>query len=85
MIHIIKGFSIVSEADVDFFFSWSSLAFSMDVGNLISGSSALSKSGLNIWKFSVSSTVEATGLCQKGEFISLINEMVRVRGACKHG
>ena len=54
MIYRIKGFGIVSKAEVNFF---SGILFlfddPMDVGNLISGSSAFSKSGLNIWKFSV--------------------------------
>ena len=50
LIHTVKSFSIVNETEVDVFF-WNSLAFSMiqqDVGNLISGSSAFSKSSLNI-------------------------------------
>ena len=49
-----KGFSIVNEAEVDVFLEFSCF-FSdlMDVGNLISGSSAFSKSKLNIWKFLV--------------------------------
>ena len=53
MIHPVKGFSIVSEAEVDvlefpcFFYD------PAYVGNLISGSSAFSKSGLYIWKFLV--------------------------------
>ena len=47
-----KDFSVVSEAEVVFFF-WHSLAFSRNVGNLISGSSAFSKSRLYIWKFLV--------------------------------
>ena len=55
VIHTVKGFGIVNKAEVDVF--WNSLAFTMiqsvDVGNLISGSSAFSKSSLNIWKFSV--------------------------------
>ena len=53
VIHIVKGFSIVSEAEADVFLN--SLAFCdpMDVGNLISGSSAFSTSSLNIWKFVV--------------------------------
>ena len=52
MIHTVKDFSIVSEADVLLEFSW--LFYdSTNVGNLISGSSAFSKSSLNIWKFSV--------------------------------
>ena len=52
VIYTVKGFIIVNEADVltefyCFFYD------PMDVGNLISGSSALSKSSLNIWKFTV--------------------------------
>ena len=52
VIHTIKGFSTVNEADV---FLEISCFFSdpMDVGNLIYGSSAFSKSSLHIWKFSV--------------------------------
>ena len=54
VIHTVKGFSIVSKAEIDVFF-WNSRFFNdpMDVGNLISGSSAYSKSSLNIWKFTV--------------------------------
>ena len=52
MIHTVKGFSIVSEADV--FLEFSCFLYDpTDVGNLISGSSAFSKSSLNIWKFLV--------------------------------
>ena len=52
MIHTVKGFGVVSEADVFLEFS---CFFNdpMDVGNLISVSSAFSKSSLNIWKFLV--------------------------------
>ena len=54
LIHTIKGFSIVSEADVDVFHKFSCFFCDpTDVGNLISGSSAFSKSSLNILKFSV--------------------------------
>ena len=52
VIHTVKGFSVVSEADV-FLESSCFLNDPTDVGNLISGSSAFSKSSLNIWKFSV--------------------------------
>ena len=52
MIHIVKGFSLVSDAEVDVFLEFSYfLNNPVDVGNSISGSSAFSKSGLNIWKF----------------------------------
>ena len=54
MIHTIKGFGIVSKAEVDVFLELSCFFDEpMDVGNLISGSSAFSKSSLNIWNFSV--------------------------------
>ena len=54
MIHTVKGFSIVSEAEVDVFLEFSCFFYDpTDAGNLISGSSAFSKSSLNIWKFSV--------------------------------
>ena len=54
VIHTVKGFGIVNEAEVDVFLELSCF-FSdpMDVGNLISGSSAFSKSSLYIWKFFV--------------------------------
>ena len=48
----VKSVSIVNEADVFMELSWF-FYDSTDVGNLISGSSAFSKSSLNIWKFSV--------------------------------
>ena len=54
MIHIVKGFSVVSEAEVVVFLEFSWFFYDpTDVDNLISGSSAFSKSSLNIWKFSV--------------------------------
>ena len=55
VIHTIKGFGIVNKAEVDVFFLELSCFFNdpTDVGNLISGSSAFSKTSLNIWKFSV--------------------------------
>ena len=54
VIHTVKGFSIVNEAEVDVFLVFSCfLDDPTDFGNLISGSSAFSKSSLNIWKFLV--------------------------------
>ena len=51
-IHTIKGYGIVNKAEVDVFLELSWFIYDpTDVGNLISGSSALSKSSLNIWKF----------------------------------
>ena len=52
MIHTVKGFGIVNKAEVDVFLELSCFFYDpADVGNLISGSSAFSKSSLNIWKF----------------------------------
>ena len=54
LIHIGKSFGVVNEAEVDVFLKFSSFFYDpADVGNLISGSSAFSRSSLNIWKFSV--------------------------------
>ena len=54
LIHTVKGFGIVSKAEIDLFLELSSfLDDSADVGNLISGSAAFSKSSLNIWMFTV--------------------------------
>ena len=54
VIHTVKGFSVFSKAEVDFFLELSCFFYdSMDVSTLISGSSAFSKSNLNIWKLSV--------------------------------
>ena len=54
MIHTVKGFSVVNEAEVDVFLEFACFFYDpTDIGNLISGSSAFSKSSLNIWKFSV--------------------------------
>ena len=54
MIHPVKGFSIVNEAEVDAFLEFSCFFYDPAyVGNLISGSSAFSKSSLYIWKFLV--------------------------------
>ena len=51
VIHIAKGSSIVSEADVDVFLELSCFFYDpKDVGNLISGSSIFSKSSSDIWK-----------------------------------
>ena len=52
--HTVKGFSIVSEAETDVFLEIPYFLYDpRDVGSLISGSSAFSKSSLYIWKFSV--------------------------------
>ena len=54
MVHIAKGFGIVNKAEIDVFLELSCFFDDRtDVGNLISGSSAFSKTDLNIWKFTV--------------------------------
>ena len=54
VIYTVKGFSIVNKAEVDVFLESSCFFYDpTDVGNLIFASSALSKSSLCIWKFSV--------------------------------
>src|SRR5574340_1061347 len=54
VIHTVKGFGVVNKAEADVFLELSCFFYDpIDVGNLISGSSAFSKFSLNIWKFSV--------------------------------
>ena len=54
VIHLVKGFDIVNKAEIDVFLELSGFFNDpADVGNWISGSSASSKSRLNIWKFIV--------------------------------
>ena len=54
VIHTVKGFGLVNEAQIDVFLElFCFFDDPVDVGNLISGSSAFSKTSLNIWKFTV--------------------------------
>jgi len=54
VIHTVKDFAIVNKAEIDVFLELSCFFNGpADVGNLISGSSAFSKTSLNIWKFTV--------------------------------
>ena len=54
MIHTVKGFGIVNKAEIDVSLELSCFFNDpADVGNFISGSSAFSKTSLNIWKFTV--------------------------------
>ena len=60
VIHTVKGFGIVSKAEIDVLLELSCFFHDpADVGNLISGSSAFSKTSLNIWKFTVHVIAEA--------------------------
>ena len=59
MIHTVKGFGVVNEAEVDVFLEFPCFFYDpTDAGNLISGSSAFSKSSLNIHNFSVNVLLE---------------------------
>ena len=54
LIYTVKGFGIVNKAEIDVFLELSCFFNDLaDVGNLISGSFAFSKTSLNIWKFTV--------------------------------
>ena len=54
VIHTVKGFGVINKAEVDVFLEFSCFLYDpVDVGNLISASSAFSKSRRNIWNFSV--------------------------------
>ena len=54
VIHTVKGFGMVNKAEIDVFLELSCFFDDpVDVGNLIPGSSAFSKTSLNIWKFTV--------------------------------
>ena len=54
MIYTVKGLGIVNKAEIDVFLELSCFFDDLvDVGNLISGSSAFSKTSLNMWKFMV--------------------------------
>ena len=54
VIHTVKGFGVVNKAEIDVFLElYCFFDMSMDVSNLISGSSAFSTMSLNIWKFMV--------------------------------
>ena len=54
VIHLVRGFGIVNKAEIDVSLELSGFFDNpMDMSNLISGSSAFSKSSLNIWKFMV--------------------------------
>ena len=54
VVHTVKGFGIVNKAEIDVFLEFSCFFNDLvDIGSLISGSSAFSKTSLSIWKFMV--------------------------------
>ena len=75
VVYTVKGFSVVNEAEVDVFLEFSCFFYDpVDVGNLISGSSAFSKSSLNIWKFSVHILLKPSLENFKHYFVSVWDE-----------
>ena len=75
MIHAIKGFSIVNETEVDVFLEFSCFLYGpAKVGNLISGSSAFSKSSLDIWKFLVHLVLKSSIQSFKHDLTSIGDE-----------
>ena len=70
MIQTVKGFGLVNEAEVDGFLELSCFFYDpVDVGNLISGSTVFSESGLNIWKFLVHVLLKPILDCKRSVFI----------------
>ena len=76
VIQTVKGFNVANEAEVDVFLEFSCFFTydPMDVGNLISGSSAFSKSSLNVWKFSVQVLLKPSLEDFQHYFTSMLNE-----------
>ena len=72
VIHTVKGCGIVNKAELDVFLEFScSFDDLADVGNLISGSSAFSKTSLNSWKFTVHVCVNILHWCFSFRLTSL--------------
>ena len=82
VINTVKGFGVVNKAEVDVFLELSSFFNDpTDIGNLISGSSAFSKSSLNIWKFMVHIPLKPlleefwALLCQRVRWVQLCSSL----------
>ena len=77
VIHTVKGFGIVSKAEVDVFLEFSCFFYDPTyVGNLTSSSSAFSKSSLNIWNFKVHVLLE---LDLENYYVHLTEQKTEVR------
>ena len=73
VIHTVKGFGIVNKAEIYIILDLSCLFDDpVDVGNLISGSSAFSKTNLNIWKFTAEALLQFIAEVCLGEFWALL-------------
>ena len=76
VIHTVNGFGIVNKSEVDAFLELSCFFYDpADVGNLISGSSAFSKTSLNIWKFMVHVLLKPGFLKLKSNFKNFFTSM----------
>ena len=74
VVHRVKSFGIVNKAEVDVFLELSCcFEDTADVGNLVSGSSAFSKSSLNIWNFSVHVLLKP-GLENLGHYFASVSD-----------
>ena len=78
VIHTVTGFSVVNETEADVFHEFSCLFLNdpTDVVNLISGSSAFSKSSLNIWNFLVHALLKPILKDFKHNLVSGMNAIV---------
>ena len=75
VIYIVKGFSVINEADVNIFLKFPCFLYDpANVGNSISGSSAFSKLSLYIWKFSVHVQLKANLKDFEYNLASMLNE-----------
>ena len=75
VIHKVKGFGIVNKAEIDVFLEFSCFFDDpVDFGNLISGSSAFSKSSLNMWKIMVHVLLKSGLEDFEHYFASVLNE-----------
>ena len=91
VVHTVKGFGIVNRAEIDVFLELSCFFDDpADVGNLISGSSAFSKTSLNIWKFTVHILLKAglnpvMSILKSGLSCSLFSrdKILRYENECK--
>ena len=79
VIHTVKGFGVVNKAEVDVFLELSCFFNDpVDPGNLIFGSSAFSKSSLNIWKFTVHILLKS-GMENKISIIKNLHELSTIK------